>query len=60
MIGHMSATPCTAIEVIPTADGPYVAACLCEVCRGREQVKARIARTGDVFLGAATADDSEW
>jgi len=51
--------PCTGIEVIPTADGPEVTACTRRgcTCKARTQVKARIARTGDVFLGAANNDD---
>lgn len=62
MIGHMETEPttCTGIEGIPSEDGPIKYACTCEICRGRHQVKARIARTGDVFLGAATADDEEF
>lgn len=53
---------CTGIEVIPTEDGPDVTACTRRgcTCKARTQVKARIARSGDVFLGAATATDEEF
>lgn len=54
--------PCrgTGLETIRTEDGPITFACNCPYCTGRTQVKARIARTGDAFLGAATADDEEF
>jgi hypothetical protein len=54
------ATICTGVEVIPTEDGPCVTACTCDYCTGRQRTRQRIARSGDVFLGAAADDDEEF
>lgn len=60
---------CTGIEVIATEDGPLKLACLCDQCTAdqsdperaaRRSVRDRIARAGDVFLGAANNDDEEF
>lgn len=53
---------CDGTVIIPTADGPDVSACTKRgcTCKARRAVAERIARTGDPFLGAATAADEEW
>lgn len=49
-------TQCDGLITVHTEDGPEVSACLGPCCTGRRVVRARIATTGDPFLGAATAD----
>lgn len=55
------------LVTVPSEDGPVDYACTGECCKQDSEVvgpgvRARIARTGDVFLGAAArADaDEEW
>jgi hypothetical protein len=48
------------VETIPSEDGPEKTACLgCPACRA-DGVRARIARTGDVTLGAGAPADVEF
>ena len=49
------------LVMVPGLDGELEpSACLGKCCESRRQVNARIARTGDVFLGAGAPADEEW
>lgn len=55
---QLAPAACNGEVTVATEDGPEVSACT--GCTGCSSYRRRVARTGDVFLGAAVIDPEEF